>query len=111
MGEVIRFQRPHVQPTRSCACCVSCGRRISSRASTWHTNDGDRLEKDGTLQLAGRLRELDEIRLIDIYCAKDAECVANLPEQPCFLCQGTGQCAGRRHRLRRDRVAGGFFAV
>jgi hypothetical protein len=25
--------------------------------------------KDGALQLAGRLRELDESRLIDIYCA------------------------------------------
>jgi hypothetical protein len=74
--------------------------RASSRASTWHTNDGDGLEKDGALQLAGRLRELDEIRLIDIYCAQDAERVA-----------GTGQCAGRRHRLRRDRVAGWFFAV
>jgi hypothetical protein len=59
----------------------------------------------------GRLRELDEIRLIDIYCAQDAERVANRPEQPCFLCQGTGQCAGRRHRLRRDWVAGCFFAV
>ena len=56
--------------------------RVSTRPPTTAT----------ALQLASRLRELDEIRLIDIYCARDAERVANRPEQPCFLCQGTSQC-------------------
>jgi hypothetical protein len=41
-----------------------------------------------------RLRELDEIGLIDIYCAQNAQRVANRPEEPCILCEGNGQCEG-----------------
>ena len=69
---------------------------IASHCDHWHSNDGDGLNKEDSLALAGILQsEIDSGRCRKYQLAYD-ERLAALPDEICALCEGTG--------IRSDKV-------
>jgi len=87
-GEYFRNNAWWWRPLADYACEVAP--EITARCTYWQSNDGDGLDAQGAVALADKLQaEIDAGRCAD-YARKRTSAIEMMPDEPCWLCDGTG---------------------
>ena len=82
--------------------CERAAPYITADCEHWHSNDGDGLDASGAAKLAERLQLLIADGSVAAYVKRrDAE-LAQLPDQTCVCCDGTGMRRGTTGNDRAD---------
>jgi len=70
--------------------CLQVGGDVAKKCEYWHSNDGDGLDAEGSLQLAELLEAEVTSGRCEEFAKKRDEKIKALPKKPCWLCGGTG---------------------
>jgi hypothetical protein len=70
--------------------CCEVAPEITSKCTHWHTNDGDGLDAADAIALADALQAEINSNRAEPYARRRQSEIEMMPNEPCWLCEGTG---------------------
>jgi hypothetical protein len=88
--------------------CTMIAPEICAPCKHWHSNDGDGLDAAGALALAEALQKEINANRTDAFARRYASELEMMPDEPCYICAGTGMRKPVPHRGACELKEGGI---
>jgi hypothetical protein len=88
--------------------CCEVAPEITSACQYWQSNDGDGLDDDDALALANALQDEVNSNRAHAYELRRQSEIEMMPNEPCWLCEGTGTRKPAPHWGAGDVKLGGI---